>query len=512
MFATRSRKILAFLVLGAWAAVIAVHIEREYAKPMALRLEEGARAIGPGSHVYAVRMGDRTIGMASTRLDTVPGGFVLEDMLSLDVPALGRMHRAIATTRVELGRALELKRFRFALQSAVGRYEVTGYATPDSLLELEIGAGGAPERSRVRLDPDLTLDALFATRMAAAGQLQVGREVVGRLFDPAVMDVRETVVRVVGHDTILVPDSVTWDAGAERFVPARYDTVPAWRLEQRVGGLVVTSWVDEDGRLVRAESPLGLTLERTEFALARQDWRAAGADPALAAGYGAIIEATAIASDVALDSVEALDRLRVRLRGVGLEGLDLAGGRQTLVGDTLIVERETVLEAGYALPYRGGGEAAAELGATPLIQSDDPRIVRTARRIAGDETDPTAVARRLNDWVHARLAKDIVPSVPSAVQVLEARKGDCNEHTVLYVALARALGLPARPVAGLVHVQGRFYYHAWPEVWLGGRWVAVDPTLGQFPADASHLRMVVGGLARQVELVRLIGRLELEVL
>ena len=31
-------------------------------------------------------------------------------------------------------------------------------------------------------------------------------------------------------------------------------------------------------------------------------------------------------------------------------------------------------------------------------------------------------------------------SVPSAVQVLETLAGDCNEHTVLYVALARALG------------------------------------------------------------------------
>jgi transglutaminase-like putative cysteine protease len=96
------------------------------------------------------------------------------------------------------------------------------------------------------------------------------------------------------------------------------------------------------------------------------------------------------------------------------------------------------------------------------------------------------------------------------VQVLESRQGDCNEHTVLYVALARALGLPARKAAGVVNLDGRFFYHAWPEVWLGD-WVAVDPTLGQFPADASHVRFLVGGLARQVELVRLIGRLELDI-
>jgi hypothetical protein len=77
--------------------------------------------------------------------------------------------------------------------------------------------------------------------------------------------------------------------------------------------------------------------------------------------------------------------------------------------------------------------------------------------------------------------------------------------------LARAVGLPARPTAGLLAVGGRFYYHAWPEVYLND-WVAVDPLLDEFPADAAHLRFVVGGLARQAELLPRIGRLALEVL
>jgi transglutaminase-like putative cysteine protease len=137
--------------------------------------------------------------------------------------------------------------------------------------------------------------------------------------------------------------------------------------------------------------------------------------------------------------------------------------------------------------------------------------VAQAREIAGGERDPARVARLLNDWVYEALEKDITLSVPSALQVLESRQGDCNEHTVLYVALARALGLPARTAVGLVSVNGRFYYHAWPEVWLNDGWLAVDPTLGQFPADATHLRFLIGDLVRQLELVRLIGRLELDV-
>jgi transglutaminase-like putative cysteine protease len=247
------------------------------------------------------------------------------------------------------------------------------------------------------------------------------------------------------------------------------------------------------------------------YELAQQEWRAAANRPDRATGYGALIEGTAISSNVDLRDVEERSHLAVRLRAVDLAGFDLDGGRQRLSGDTLVVTRGTGAAATYRLPYAAGGAPALEMAATPLIQADDPRIIATARRIVGDEADPAAVALLLNDWVFRTLRKDVVLSVPSALQVLAARQGDCNEHTVLYVALARALGLPARTAVGLVHIRGRFYYHAWPEVWLG-EWVAVDPTLGQYPADASHLRFIIGGLAQQVELIRLIGRLQLEVL
>jgi transglutaminase-like putative cysteine protease len=83
--------------------------------------------------------------------------------------------------------------------------------------------------------------------------------------------------------------------------------------------------------------------------------------------------------------------------------------------------------------------------------------------------------------------------------------------------MARAGGIPARIAVGLVWVRGAFYYHAWPEVWIDdgpdrGHWLPVDPTLNQFPADATHLRFARGGLDRQAAILPLIGRLEISVL
>jgi hypothetical protein len=39
-----------------------------------------------------------------------------------------------------------------------------------------------------------------------------------------------------------------------------------------------------------------------------------------------------------------------------------------------------------------------------------------------------------------------------------------------------------------------------------GLWLAVDPTLNQFPADATHIALARGGLDRQTAVLPLLGR------
>ena len=45
-----------------------------------------------------------------------------------------------------------------------------------------------------------------------------------------------------------------------------------------------------------------------------------------------------------------------------------------------------------------------------------------------------------------------------------------------------------------------------------GLWIPVDPTLNQFPADATHIRLARGGLEKQAAILPLIGRLKMTVL
>lgn len=506
----KTRRVLAAVILIGWVGVVGWHVRREYFRPAAERLALGARSLAPGTHFFTVTMNGSAIGLATARLDTLGTGFLLEDNLVLDVPALDTVARAVATTRVELDDTLSLSAFQFRLESSVGRFAASGTRDANGALAVSLDGGG--ESSTVRIESGALLDAAVPLRLAAAGALEPGREVTVRVFDPSTLSTRHSTVRVTARDTLILPDSVGQGSDGRFFVTGM-DTIPVWRVEQEFGGVRIATWVDDDGMTVRAESPLGFTIERTAYEMAQQAWNDARRDPSLAAGYGVLIEGTAVASDIVIDDVEAIDALRVRLEGVELAGFDLDGGRQSLRGDTLEVRRGTIpVEAGYTLPWTRPGPLLTELEATPLIQADDPRIRRAARDATGGTPDPRAAAIRLNDWVHRALRKQITPSIPSALQVLEARQGDCNEHTVLYVALARSIGLPARTAVGLVHIRGRFYYHAWPEVWLDSQWIAVDPTLGQVPADASHLRFLTGGLARQVELIRLIGQLRIDTL
>ena len=180
---------------------------------------------------------------------------------------------------------------------------------------------------------------------------------------------------------------------------------------------------------------------------------------------------------------------------------------------------EFSIEAPAAPPSGSLGDSGAledaheYLSGDAFVQVDHPRIKRTAADIVGHETDVWKKAMLIHSWVYENIAKNVVMSVPSALDVLESREGDCNEHTVLYTALARASGIPTRIAVGIVWSQDLkgFYYHAWPEVYAG-RWIWVDPTLGQPIADATHIKLVSGGIQKWPELLGFLGKLKVEVI
>ncbi|MEK7308554.1 MAG: transglutaminase-like domain-containing protein, partial [Nitrospirota bacterium] len=278
-------------------------------------------------------------------------------------------------------------------------------------------------------------------------------------------------------------------------IPVNGIAVEAFKISGDLNGVSYIMWVDEKGNELKAESPLGFTLvaEPMEEAI---KFYGSSSD---------IIMQTAVPFDLELPDDVAY--LKVKVRGVKFMELDLNSERQVINGNIVEIKQEDIGNfKPVSLPIPGMEQYLKE---TPFIQSGDERIIELASKIVGDEKDALSAGRLLWLWVFENIEKVPSLTVPSAVDVLKTKRGDCNEHTVLYTALARAAGLPARMDVGLVYRDGYFYYHAWPEVFTG-RWIAIDPTLGQFPADATHLKLISGDIDKQVVLLKIINKISLK--
>lgn len=158
--------------------------------------------------------------------------------------------------------------------------------------------------------------------------------------------------------------------------------------------------------------------------------------------------------------------------------------------------------------------APRDLASTFTVPARDPAIVATAREIVGDTRDPRQQVSLLLAWIGNNVR--VSPAdVFTALDVLRKREAECQGHAYLYAALARAVGIPTRVVNGIVYAEefAGFLYHTWVESLVDGRWLAIDPTFGAVPADATHVRLVDGEtLAELAPLVDWIGRLEVRVL
>ena len=507
----RRRAMVAAVIIAAWLGGLALLVHRVYFRPQIEQFAEAAARVTPGAVFYGVMQGDRQVGYASSTIDTSQTTITVTDYLVADLPVGGAARRASARTNVTLSRALRMTSFDLDLETQGAPIRANGRVEGDSVLLLAITSGTAKsDTQRIALSGPVLLPTLVPLVVALGETPKVGKHYVIPVFDPTSMAPKDVGFDVRAESLFVISDSSVFDSTTQRWRGVLPDTLRALQLSAASsGGGGFSAWIDDEGRIV-ATSQLGFDLRRMPYELAYQNWRADEARLSVAENRD-ILETTAIAANKRMSRRRT--SLRVRLTGVDLDGFDIAGQRQSLSHDTLTIEPadDSALNATYQLPIGGRRLDPADTRPEPLIQSRDPAIVRLAHSIAGRDRDPRVVAERINRWVHDSVADRVTLGVPSASQVLRARVGDCNEHTLLYVALARAVGIPARIASGLAYVDGKFYYHAWPEVLLGD-WVAVDPTFGQFPADAAHLRFVVGGLTRQTELLRLMGNLTIDVL
>jgi hypothetical protein len=480
----RVTPLIKITVLLFWFTMLGMLVQRTYLRPSTVIAldevtEEGVRT---GDEWAGIYQQGRKIGYAHTRIFREADAYHLTAESELDLLVLGSVQRVRTVINSYTTRNFLLKYFNFSMQSGMSSIEIKGAVVGRKLI-LDILSGGQTRTERIRFKDPPYLSPNIKPALVLLG-LEPGKKYLFPLFNPATMSMEEASVTIEARERIKIGD--------------REQTV--YKLKEVFQGLEAYSWITEDGDTIKEESPLGYVLLKESMAEAmKRDKKGPAVD---------IISLVMIPSG-RIENPARTRFLKARLTGAPLQGFDLDGDGQRLSGD--VIEVEVSADAvSYTVPY-AGNDREESLRPTTLIQSDDKRITDQAARITGNEKNAHHAARKLNEWVYGSIQKKPVVSIPSAVEVLGQLVGDCNEHTTLYTALARAAGIPTRMAAGIVYMRDGFYYHAWPEIWLG-RWTAIDPTFNQFPADATHIRFITGNLDRQSDILKLIGKLKVEVL
>ena len=480
---------VSLLVVAAWMATMGVLVHRSFVEATSANLATDLARYGTAAQWHGVFYRNQKIGFTVSQTVPTDDGFEIQEDGRLQMSLLGAQTVAAVRTTARVGRDFSLKTFDFSLDPGTGGTKVHGDVEGQRVrLTIASAAGTRTENRELNAVPVLPLN--LPRRLADAG-LKQGARYQWTIFDPATLS----------------NAPITLDVGSRELVNVDGQRLPAFRVRTMYSGLQTTSWVTDTGEVVREQSPTGLETVRQKPADAQ----------AMAVSYGVrtdLLSASAVVPTGRNRIVEPRDvrRLKLRLTGADLRGLDLGGVGEAVEADVLEVGDPRQFRPGPADPA-----AAGYLEPEPLIESDAPEIRAEAEAAVRNVSGTRARAERLTRHVNAILDKKPTVSLPSAREVLRTRVGDCNEHTVLYVAMARAIGIPARIAVGLVAVGDAFYYHAWPEVYIdesrtSGMWLPVDPTLNEFPADATHLRLARGGLDRQAAILPLIGRLQIEIL
>jgi hypothetical protein len=290
-------------------------------------------------------------------------------------------------------------------------------------------------------------------------------------------------------------------------------TGKAFKMKTELLGQKVTTWIDLQGQPQLEISHNGIIISGleseneakkylTEATLNKQD---------------VLLDYSLIKTEIEIPQPEEVTFMEVALSGIDWElSLPSDEMQQCHRQDKKIICRISTAEMveGSEAHMENPPEEHRYLLPSQTVPCHNQLIKKTAAEITGEVTDSLEKIRLLLEWMKNNIEQEPV-DVFTAVDVLSRKKAECQGHTYLYAALARSLKIPTRVVNGIVYAEeyGGFLYHTWAESLLNGRWIAVDPTLGQLPIDGTHIKLVEGETSLDLmPLADFVGRLQVKII
>ena len=485
------------LALAVWLALAGVLVTSGGDRGIVRPINPEALVLGISQERWmGILFEEQHVGYSVSRSAPVQGGGTLfEGRSQFRVATFGKIQEITTAGTALVNAEGALERFDFVMLAdqvrLVARGEVKG---KEIVMEVDQAGESSVLRFDVSQPPHVGMSLESAIRRQ---ELAVGLKFSVPYFDPLTLAEGEMSFEVVGVEV--------FDGGEE-----------AYWLVSRFSGVETRSLVTPAGETLRQEGALGMRMVRMTADEAQRISDDTPTD---------LISLSAVPFDGKFENARATRLFKAQFSGIPSERVVSQPPQQTVEGDVVTVDMPLLLELPTlpvsALPedWVAGDDRPPFLGSTLTLPVGHRDIQAQATTLVTPATDRLDAVRRINDWVFTEVAKEPSVGVPNGLEVLYSKRGDCNEHTALFVSLSRAAGIPTRIAAGVVFSDrigphGQFYYHAWPEVQLGGPsdWVAVDPTFGQLPADATHIKLVEGDLDRQVEILGVLGKLKLSLI
>lgn len=489
LWRSKGRLISAAIIIF-WLVMIALFLRREGILPYlsAAHRPLSPRIMHPTDTWMGIFFGGAQIGFVNT--NTTPDSRDGKIGTALSVTA--KIHLTLLSSPTEIYLAGSawipqdsgIAQFDFKVRSSDHTMSVAA-TVEDGILNAEIHTAGEVIPLKFPVGKDLLLSGAMGTTTLNVPDLKKDEEVFIDTFDPMTFSMGKTRIKCVGEETLDVTGQ----------------QIPTKILTTTLNGLTSKVWIAANEEVVQAETPFGFSLRkvrpqeaffRTEAQEPQDLLNVIGVQPT---GQKPFRGAT---------------RMTIRLTGIVPENYPPVDTTQTAAENVYTI---TMAQAPAEQEVKPGDEQAEYLKADAFAQADHPKIQQVADNAAGSETGRWTRALAIYQWVYDTIEKTVVFSIPSALEVLETLEGDCNEHTILYTALARAAGVPTRIAIGLTwsdELNG-FYYHAWPEVYAG-QWIWMDPTLGQPIADATHIKLFNGSIETWPQLIPFLGQLKIEVI
>ena len=377
----------------------------------------------------------------------------------------------IESTRVEyIGSDLMPRHFLLTSNES-GSKQVEGRIV-DGVAHIKTTLNGETTESEVPVPPDTISENTGVESLFQQG-LKIGDKRNFHIFSLDLLKPVKTEIEVEAQDTLTYQSE-------EKQVYVLRQTI------DMMNGITMKVWLDTDGVSYRTQTPmmgLSMVTTKTDREVALGDTEEVDIvlkTRILSSGKHPTRNARNFEADVKLTSGSITDAIMSNSRQK-LKANSEQAGRLSIQIPTVAAEDCP------DLPIRDA--EGKFLGASAYIQTDAPAIRAKTEEILDGEVNSWRAAEKLCQWVYTAITeKKASGGLGSSLTALESLSGDCTEHTVLFIALARTAGIPTRICSGIVFAQGAFHYHLWAEAYVG-RWVQMDPTWGQTIADANHIQL-----------------------